>query len=61
METNDKDRSPLTRADIEAIMQIQRKHVTLLFRLKEAILTGDSLLEHEVARELVGLPKETPQ
>ena len=56
------DKKPaLTRADIETILEIGRERKALLFRLKQAILNGDSLLEHEVARELVGLPKETTQ
>jgi hypothetical protein len=54
-------RPTLTRDDIATITEINRQHVRLLERLKEAILDGDSLEEHAVARELVGLPKETAQ
>ena len=55
------DKPPLSRADIEEIMRIDREHAALLVRLKEAILAGDTLLEHELAREIVGLPKEVAQ
>ena len=58
----DKDRKPpLTRAEIEVILRIEREHAALLLRLKQAILAGDSLLEHQLAREVVGLPKEITQ
>jgi hypothetical protein len=52
---------PLSRADMETIIRIGRERAVLLARLKEAILTGDGLLEHQLARELVGLPKEATQ
>ena len=58
----DKDRRPpLTRAEIEAILRIEREHAALLLRLKQAILAGDTMLEHQLAREVVGLPKEVTQ
>jgi hypothetical protein len=52
---------PLSRADIETIMRVGRERAALLYRLKEAILNGDSLLERQLAREIVGLPKEVAQ
>jgi hypothetical protein len=57
----DKPDKPLSRAELDAIMQVVRERAVLLLRLKEAILNGDSLLEHQLAREVVGLPKEVTQ
>ena len=52
------DNPPLSRTDIETIMRIDREHAERLLRLKQAILDGDAPLEHQIARELVGLPRE---
>jgi hypothetical protein len=58
----DKDEKlPLTRADVQSILEIGAHRKALLERLRAAILSGDTLLEHEVARELAGLPNEIAQ
>ena len=51
----------MTRAEIETILRVEREHAALLLRLKQAILAGDTMLEHQLAREVVGLPKEVTQ
>lgn len=53
------EKSLLTREDIEAILDVGRQRAAILYRLKQAILDGDSALEHAIAREVCGLPKET--
>jgi hypothetical protein len=58
---DNREKPALTRADIEAIMRIDREHAQRLHRLKQAILDGDTLLERALAREIVGLPKEITQ
>jgi len=55
------DTPPLSRADIETILEVERQRAEKLRQLKAAILNGDSLLEHQLAREVVGLPKEREQ
>jgi hypothetical protein len=55
------DKLPLTRADVETILEIERKRAALVEQLKQSILNGDSILEHQLAREVCGLPKETMQ
>jgi hypothetical protein len=54
-------RPALTRADIETIMRLDREHAQRLHQLKQAILDGDTLLEHALAREIARLPKEATQ
>jgi hypothetical protein len=61
MKKPEDDKPPLTRADVEAILEIERQRAEKLRQLKAAILNGDSLLEHQLAREVVGLPKEREQ
>jgi hypothetical protein len=58
---DNREKPALTRADIEAIMRIDRERAALLYRLKQAILDGDMPLERALAREIVGLPKEVTQ
>ena len=53
------EKLPLTRADVEIILEIERKRAILIERLKQSILDGDSRLEHALARQVCGLPKET--
>lgn len=55
------DKLPLTRSDIDTILRIGQERAALLFQLKQAILAGDTLLEHQIAREVCGLPKEVTQ
>jgi hypothetical protein len=55
------EKKPLTRADVETILETGAHRKALLDRLRAAILAGNTLLEHEIARELAGLPKEIPQ
>ena len=53
------EKQPLSRSDAETILEIGAHRKALLERLRAAILAGDTLLEHEIARELAGLPRET--
>ena len=55
------DKPSLTRTDVQAIIEIGAHRKALLERLRAAIRAGDTLLEHEIARELAGLPKEATQ
>jgi hypothetical protein len=61
MSKENDEKNPITRADVQAILEIGAHRKALLERLRAAILTGDTLLEHEIARELAGLPKEITQ
>lgn len=55
------EKPPITRAQMETILRTGRERAELLYRLKQAILAGDMLLEHQLAREVCGLPKEVTQ
>lgn len=56
------DQKPaLTRSDVETLLEIGQRRAALLYRLKQAILAGDEALERQLAREVVGLPKEIAQ
>jgi hypothetical protein len=55
------EKPPPTRTDVQTIIEIGAHRKALLERLRAAIMTGDTLLEHEIACELAGLPKEVPQ
>lgn len=54
-------RSGMTRLDVERVLAIARREGEIVLKLKEAVLNGDALLEHQLVRELCGLPKETRQ
>jgi hypothetical protein len=58
MSDRGKERQPITPADIRTVLAIGAHRKALLERLRAAILTGDARREHELARELAGLPKE---
>jgi hypothetical protein len=55
------EKVPITRIDAQTILELGLHRKKLLERLRKAILAGDQLLEHQIARELAGLPEETKQ
>jgi hypothetical protein len=56
-----RDKPPITRAEAQTMLEIAMQRRALMLRLRQAILAGDTLLEHQIARELTGLPEETKQ
>jgi hypothetical protein len=48
----------VTYADIDRFVRIAKADAERRLRLKQAILNGDSKLEHALAREVCGLPPE---
>lgn len=55
------EKLPLSLEDVRTILDVARRRAALVAQLKQAILNGDTILEHELAREVCGLPKETTQ
>jgi hypothetical protein len=60
-EQSDAVAGEFTERDVEVIMDIVHRRTELMHQLKAAILRGDTLTEHELARRVCGLPPDPKQ